>query len=71
MTTFTFGKYKGKLVKDIVMCDPKYAIWFYENVKDQLLITEKMYQGAVESLFKSVMRNNLRSLRRDEQYWRD
>ena len=33
MTTFTFGRYKGRLVDAICYENPKYCIWAHENVK--------------------------------------
>lgn len=30
---FTFGKYKGRLVSDIIKENPKYVLWACQNVK--------------------------------------
>lgn len=31
--TFTFGKYKGQKVKDVIQNNPSYVIWALNNVK--------------------------------------
>lgn len=30
---FTFGKYKGRLIKEVIEQDPSYVVWAADNVK--------------------------------------
>lgn len=53
----TFGKYKGKLVEDVVMADSDYLIWAHNNISwfeldedvlDDILVMQQgvVYKGA-------------------------
>lgn len=32
--TIKFGKYKGELMKDVAIKDPKYMLWMYDNLRE-------------------------------------
>ena len=40
---FHFGKYDGKIVDDIIVSNPQYIRWIYENVGDHGTITDDEY----------------------------
>ncbi|HBD4559272.1 TPA: exodeoxyribonuclease X, partial [Shigella sonnei] len=46
MTTFTFGKYRGKAVSDVAERDPGYLRWLFNNLDSmspELRLTLKHY----------------------------
>ncbi|HBW41821.1 MAG TPA: exodeoxyribonuclease X, partial [Leclercia adecarboxylata] len=48
LTTFTFGKYRGKAVAEVADKDPGYLRWLYNNLdrmSPELRLTLKHYLG--------------------------
>lgn len=39
----TFGKHKGERLGDVILSDPDYLIWLYENAQNQNLVSVELY----------------------------
>lgn len=58
MTTFTFGKYRGKAVSDVAERDPGYLRWLFNNLDSmspELRLTLKHYLKTLNPLTERVM----------------
>lgn len=58
MTTFTFGKYRGKAVSDVAERDPGYLRWLFNNLDSmspELRLTLKHYLKILNPLTERVM----------------
>lgn len=47
--TFTFGKYKGKSLRDVIDEDAEYVIWCHKNVNG-FVLADKDYQEALKEM---------------------
>lgn len=47
-TIVTFGKHKGKTVGQLLIENPGYIVWVYEECKNQQIVTEQIYKEAKE-----------------------
>jgi len=48
----TFGKYKGSSIEDIFETDPYYIVWVYDNVLTQDVISDELYEDAIDTIAK-------------------
>ena len=44
---FTYGKYKGQLVSEVIKTDPSYVCWAYENVPENGGVLPVQYDASV------------------------
>jgi hypothetical protein len=56
---FTFGKYKGSSLEDVIYDDFKYIVWCLDNL-EWFQVTEAVYEELIKYMDKEMegMRNN-------------
>lgn len=57
-TQIAFGKYKGNTVGSLLIENPGYIVWVYEECKNQSIITERIYREAKEKFKSSKTSSN-------------
>lgn len=50
---FTFGKYKGKSIKEVLKTNPQYVVWVIENVKNTFIHESILVQVNLYSIINA------------------
>lgn len=50
----TFGKHKGKTVGQLLIENPGYIVWVYEECKNQTIVTEQIYKEAKQKFTEFI-----------------